>query len=97
MLKSFSGKTFEIVSGLAVYAKNKMQSTAESCKVRFRELSDSEIDDYIARYPVLKCSAAFESDGMLRFAEYVEGSYCFRAGLPVNKLVKFLEEVKEWN
>ena len=93
-LKSFSGKTFEIVTGLAVYnsqTKN-MLATSESCQVTFRELSDFEINDYISKYPVVQFAGAFEADGLLRFAEHVKGNYNFRAALPVNKLILFLRK-----
>jgi len=94
MLKSLSGDTFEIVTGLVVYNSDtkKLLSTSEVCEVRFRELSDFEIDDYIARFPAVKCAGAFEADGLLRFAEYIKGNYNFRTAIPVNKLILFLRE-----
>ncbi len=94
ILESLSGQTFEIVTGLAVYnSKTKnMLSTSEVCKVRFRKLSDFEISDYISRFPVVKCAGAFEADGLLRFAEYIEGNYNFRTAIPVDKLIVFLRE-----
>lgn len=94
MLSSFSGNTFEIVSGIAVYngTTKHMLSSCEVCKVKFRELSQFEIDDYVSRYPVVTFSGAFEADGLLRFAEHLEGSYNFLAALPVNKLILFLRE-----
>lgn len=94
MLSSLSGKTFDIVTGLAVYnprTKN-MLSTVEKCSVTFRPLKESEIHDYIKRYPVLKCAGAFESDGLLRFAENISGNYNFHAGMPVNRLISFLRK-----
>jgi septum formation protein len=94
MLKSFSGDTFEIITGLVVYNSKtkKLLSTSEICKVRFRDLSDFEINDYISRFPVTKCAGAFEADGLLRFAEYIEGNYNFKTAIPVNKLILFLRE-----
>ena len=94
MLYMLSGESFEIVAGLAVYnaETKKMLSTTETCTIKFRDLDKYEIEDYISRYPVLKCSAAFESDGLLRFAERVNGNYNFRTAIPVNKLVVFLRE-----
>ena len=94
MLKSFSGKTFEIVTGLAVYNSKtqNLLSTSEVCKVRFRDLSDFEINDYVSRFPAVKCAGAFEADGLLRFAEYIEGNYNFKTAIPVNKLILFLRE-----
>jgi septum formation protein len=94
MLQSLSGNNFYIIAGLAVYnsSTQSMLSTSEYCEVKFRNLSEYEIDDYIAKYPVTKCAAAFEADGLLRFAEHVQGSYVFRAAMPVEKLVPFLRE-----
>ena len=94
MLSSLSGKKFEIMTGLAVYNSHSktILSTVEVCKVTFRKLTQYEIKDYVSRYPVLKCAAAFESDGLLRFAKSINGSYNFRAALPVDKLVLFLRE-----
>lgn len=94
MLGSFSGEKFEIVTGLAVFhgGKQKMLSGSDVCVVRFRELSDYEIDDYVKRYPVVRCAGSFEADGLLRFAEHIEGSYNFKAALPVDRLVVFLRQ-----
>ncbi|MFA5127918.1 MAG: Maf family nucleotide pyrophosphatase [Patescibacteria group bacterium] len=94
MLKSFSGDTFKIVTGLVVYNSNtkKLLSTSEECEVRFRELTDFEINNYVTRFPAVKCAGAFESDGLLRFAEYIKGNYNFRTAIPVNKLILFLRE-----
>jgi len=94
MLKMLSGNSFDIVTGLAVYntETKRLLSTTECCGVIFRDLSECEIKDYIARYPVLKCAGAFEGDGLLRFAEQIKGNYNFRAAIPVNKLVSFLRE-----
>lgn len=93
MLQSLSGHRFEIISGLAVYNSQnlKMLSSVSVCDVAFRNLSGSEITDYINRYPALKCAGAFEADGLLRFAKSINGSYNFKAGLAVEKLVKFLK------
>ena len=94
MLRSFSGSTFDIITGLVVYNSRtkKFLSSSEACKVRFRNLSDFEINDYVSRFPAVKCAGAFEADGLLRFAEYIEGNYNFKTAMPVNKLIVFLRE-----
>jgi septum formation protein len=82
MLRLFSGKQLEIVTGLAVHNSKtgRTLSTVEVCKVKFRELSAYEINNYISRYSVLKCAGAFEGDGLLRFADSVNGNFhvCFQ-------------------
>ncbi len=92
MLRKLSGNTFEIISGLAVLYNGECKSTTAKCKVTFRKLSDFEIKDYCARYPVLKFAAAFDDDGMLRFTQSMSGNYHSRAGLPLDKLIPFLRE-----
>ncbi len=94
MLSNLSDSEFEFITGLTVFNSHngKTLSTVQSCQVKFRALLDYEIKDYIAKYPVLKCAGAFEFDGLLRFAEYVNGNYNFRTGLPVNELILFLRK-----
>lgn len=94
MLRTFSNQTFEIVTGLVVLnsSTQKLLSTAETCRVTFRDLSDFEIADYVARFPAVKCAGAFDADGLLRFAESIEGNYNFKTAIPMNKLIPFLRE-----
>ncbi len=94
MLETFSGKNLEMISGLAVLntAKNKMLSTVESCTIKFRKLTEGEIADYVARYPVTRFAGAFDGDGVVRFADHLNGNYNFQTGLPMNKLILFLRE-----
>jgi len=94
MLKAFSGKEHEVISGIAVYNSKtkKMLSTSKTCKVKFRVINSFEIKDYISRYPVLRFAAAFDGDGLLRFAERIDGSYNFATGLPMPELILFLRQ-----
>ncbi|MBW3002325.1 Maf family nucleotide pyrophosphatase [Candidatus Woesearchaeota archaeon] len=94
MLKSFSGNNIDIIAGLAVYnsSTEKMLSSADKYTVKFRELKDYEINDYIERDPVLKLSGAFGPNGLVRFAETIEGHYPFVTALPMSKLILFLRE-----
>ncbi|MBI1973920.1 septum formation protein Maf [Candidatus Micrarchaeota archaeon] len=94
MLRSYSGKEVSVITGLAIYnsATMKLLSTAVKDTAKFRSLTDSEIRDYMARYPVLKCAGAFEGDGLLRFSESFSGKLAFLTALPINELVLFLRE-----
>jgi predicted house-cleaning NTP pyrophosphatase (Maf/HAM1 superfamily) len=67
-----------------------MLSTVEASEIRFRQLIEREIRDYVSRYPVLRFAGAFEGDGVLRFADSVSGSYNFVTALPVSQLAVFL-------
>ena len=94
MLKSFSDNKIDIIAGIAVYnlSNKKMLSSAEKYTVKFRELTEYEINDYIERYPVLNVSGAFETDGLIRFAESSEGKYPFVTALPMDSLIYFLRD-----
>ena len=93
-LRELSGGDLEFVTSVAVLRADtgKMLSTVEVSRISFRNLTDLEIERYIAAYPVLKCAGAFEGDGVLRFAEHISGSYNFMTGIPVSRLIVFLRE-----
>jgi septum formation protein len=93
-LRELSGNAFRFVTSLVVVHTDskKMLSTVETSEIRFRDLAEREVRDYISRYPVLKLAGAFEGDGVLRFATSVSGSYNFITALPVSQLAVFLRE-----
>ena len=93
-LRELSGSAFRFVTSLTVIRSDtrRMLSTVETSEIRFRQLVEREIHDYISRYPVLRFAGAFEGDGVLRFADSVSGSYNFITALPVSRLAVFLRE-----
>ncbi|MBZ5614499.1 MAG: Maf family nucleotide pyrophosphatase [Acidobacteriia bacterium] len=93
-LRKLSGSAFQFVTSLTVLRSDtrKMLSTVEVSEIKFRRLIESEISDYVGRYPVLSFAGAFEGDGVLRFADSVSGSYNFVTALPVSRLAVFLRE-----
>jgi 7-methyl-GTP pyrophosphatase len=93
-LRELSGSAFQFVTSLTVIRSDtrRMLSTVETSEIRFRQLVEREIRDYVSRYPVLRFAGAFEGDGVLRFADSVSGSYNFITALPVSRLAVFLRE-----
>jgi len=93
-LRELSGGDLEFVTSLVVLRPEtgKILSTVEVARIRFRSLTDREIHDYVASYPVLGCAGAFEGDGVLRFADRISGSYNFLTAIPVSRLIVFLRE-----
>ncbi|MFP4118741.1 MAG: Maf family protein [Candidatus Woesearchaeota archaeon] len=95
MLKSFSGNTVDILASVSVYntSEDTMRSVVDKNSVTFRHLRESEIDDYINRYPVTDFAAGFDSDGVLRFTERFQGKYpLIISAIPMNELITFLRE-----
>jgi septum formation protein len=93
-LHELSGSTFQFITSLAVIRSDtrRMLSAVEKSEIRFRDLEDRELRDYVSRYPVLRCAGAFEGEGVLRFADSVSGSYNFITAMPVSRLAIFLRE-----
>jgi len=93
-LRELSGSAFQFVTSLTVIRSDtrRMLSTVETSEIKFRELAEREICDYVGRYPVLRFAGAFEGDGVLRFADSVSGSYNFITAMPVSRLAVFLRE-----
>jgi septum formation protein len=93
-LRVLSGSAFQFVTSLTVIRSDtrRMLSTVETSEIRFRQLVEREIRDYVSRYPVVRFAGAFEGDGVLRFADSVSGSYNFITALPVSRLALFLRE-----
>jgi septum formation protein len=93
-LRELAGNAFRFVTSLVVIRTDTrtILSTVETSEIRFRNLLDREIRDYVGRYPVLRFAGAFEGEGVLRFAESVSGSFNFITALPVSRLAVFLRE-----
>lgn len=94
MLKGLSGSQYTFVTGLAVHdpINEVMHSTAATCDVHFREISDREISDYMQRYPVLDFAGAHETDGIVRFSKHISGNCNFVTALPMTDLIAFLRK-----
>jgi len=69
-----------------------MLSTVETSEIRFRQLVEREILDYVKEISSVRFAGAFEGDGVLRFARFRVGSYNFITALPVSRLAVFLRE-----
>lgn len=95
MLKKLSGKYHSVFSGLALIdAKTNGEMVGyEETKIKFRELSEEEIDDYIASEEPLDKAGAYGIQGRGElFVEKIEGSVSNVIGLPKRLLIKFLSE-----
>jgi predicted house-cleaning NTP pyrophosphatase (Maf/HAM1 superfamily) len=93
-LRELSGSAFQFVTPLTVLRSDtgRMLSAVETSHIKFRQLEDRELHDYVRRYPVLRYAGALEGDSALRFADSVSGSYNFITAMPVSRLAVFLRE-----
>jgi septum formation protein len=96
MLKSFSGKTQEVYSGVCLIDCKTGETIRdyEVTIVKFRKLEDSEIKKYIATgEPLDKAGAYGIQDLSSIFIEKIDGCYFNVVGFPVYNIYKNLKKI----
>ena len=90
MLKLLNGKWHEVLTGVAlVRVGGETRVAHETTRVRFAEMSESEIDWYIASgEPVGKAGAYGIQGKAALFIEEIEGDYFNIMGLPIRLVYK---------
>lgn len=97
MLRDLSGKASITYTGFCyIDGQNSIdESMTVATEYTFRELSDSEIDRYVAHNPVTTWSAAFSpayDSGMALIASVNGPITSFTHGLPLEKVVHYLKK-----
>lgn len=94
MLRKLSGHVHQVFTGLSMTRKSdgKSEFAVETTNVRFRPLSDAEIDQYLRLInPLDKAGAYAAQDYGDHVIENVEGSWTNVVGLPMERLKLMLE------
>ena len=87
MLKSLSGKWHTVYTGYAVVNGEKVTTGCEETAVKFRELSDKEINDYIATGEPFDKAGAYGIQGRASvFVERIDGDFFNVVGLPICRI-----------
>ena len=95
MLRELSGKTHQVYTGYCVIdcGSGKSVSRCAVTNVTFKELTDSEIEAYVAtREPLDKAGAYGIQEKGAVFVEKIEGDYSNVVGLPLSPLYKLFKE-----
>ena len=94
MLRALSGRTHSVYTGVTVMRGRQSLSHAERTEVRFRPLSDDEIDRYIATGEPMDKAGAYGAQGWASlFVERLEGDFFNVMGLPLCALGKLLKQL----
>lgn len=95
MLKFLSGKAHSVFTGVTLIKGDITRSFSVETKVKFFDLTDEEIDEYIKTgEPVDKAGAyGIQGYGSL-LVEKIDGDYFNVVGLPVSKLARELLAIK---
>ncbi len=94
MLRLLSGRDHQVMTGVTVLRGEKSATITEVTDIHFRELSDREIEAYVASgEPMDKAGAYGIQGGAALFAEKMVGDYYNVMGLPVCRLWQLLREI----
>ena len=98
MLKLFAGKSHDVITSVGFLTSSKFKLLTESTTVRYKNLSDKEIEYYVEKEnPIDKAGSYGIQDwiGMVG-VENVNGSYSSVLGLPVpqvtNEIINIINE-----
>jgi septum formation protein len=92
--KSMRGKWGKLVSGHHLISASSSASIATNTKVKFAEISDSEIENYVATGEPLNVAGAFTIDSIGgTYVEKIEGDYHTVVGLSLVALRGLMREL----
>ena len=93
MLRTLSGRTHEVVTGMCLAHGSTARSGVDTTAVTFAPMSDAEIDWYVATGEPLDKAGAYHVDGRgALFISAVSGSPSNVAGLPVRLMLRLARE-----
>lgn len=91
MLKLLSGREHSVFTGVTVIKPNEKKTFACETKVKFFDLTDDEINEYIASGECNDKAGAYGIQGLgSLFVEKINGDYFNVVGLPVSVLARAL-------
>lgn len=95
MLRMLSGREHEVITGVCLICGEDIRSFAKISKVRFYELSDDEINAYVATNEPNDKAGAYGIQGRgCTLVESIDGDYFNIVGLPVAAVVKEINKMQ---
>jgi septum formation protein len=93
MLKQLQGRTHQVVTSVALVAKEVVHQATDVTNVTFRRLDDSFLEDYVATGEPMDKAGAYGIQGYgAALIERIEGDFFSVMGLPLRLVLNLLEE-----
>jgi septum formation protein len=93
MLRLLSGRTHEVITGVAVATSSGVRVTAENTRVTMDPISEEEIREYVASGEPMDKAGAYAIQGLAgRWIPRIEGCYFNVVGLPLATVKKMLNK-----
>ena len=94
MLHRLAGRAHTVITGVAAEWRGRLVSDAVEVAVTFRPLDDRDIAAYVATGEPMDKAGAYGIQGYgATLVERIDGDYFAVMGLPVQRLVRLLEEL----
>ena len=98
MLKSLSGRSHQVISGICLLHGDRVAVSHEVTHVTFDALSDGEIRDYVRAAQPFDKAGAYAIQGLAStFICGIEGDYFNVVGLPVHEMCRLWREMFKEN
>ena len=92
MLRLLSGREHSVITGLCLRSETREIVDSATTRVRFIELTDAEIDSYVASGEPMDKAGAYAIQGLAsKFIDRVEGCYFNVVGLPIALVYRHLK------
>lgn len=92
MLRFLSGRDHFVKTGTAILYRDRSLVTVTTTEVRFRSLTDREIEDYIATGEPMDKAGAYGIQGLgTLLVEGIQGSYDNVVGLPLTAVYEMMK------
>ncbi|MFW9994810.1 MAG: Maf family protein [Candidatus Odinarchaeota archaeon] len=94
MLSALSGHWHEVITGIALVDGKNVQSRVVKTRVKFHQLKQAEIEDYLDSGEYIDKAAAYGIQGRASiFIQGIEGCYFNIVGLPLATLAEMIDNL----
>ena len=96
MLKLLSGKTHQVITGVAFLSLEGVESSYEISNVTFKEITDNDILEYIKTNEPMDKSGSYDIKGIgAKFVQSYDGDFDNIVGLPMKLVLDILKKAIE--
>jgi len=93
-LRELSGQTHKVITGCAMIKKGRSKSFYSSAYVHFYEMSDQDIDEYIATNEPFDKAGAYGIQGYgSKYIESITGDYYAIVGFPISRIHREIKDM----
>ena len=94
MLRKLSGKTHQVITGIAILSSNRTYSNTSTSYVTFEILTEEEIEKYVLTKEPMDKAGAYAIQGIAsRYIKNINGDYYSIMGFPVSMVYEELKNI----